>query len=70
MKVMPRVDRDRCMGTGLCHVTAPKLFDLDQEGHSVPLVDELDSAEDVEFAREAVDGCPLEAITLVTEPAG
>lgn len=70
MKATPRVDRDRCMGTGLCQVTAPKIFEMDAEGHSVPIQTELDNAEDIELVREAVDSCPLEAITLTTHAGG
>jgi ferredoxin len=67
MTATARVDRERCMGTGLCRVAAPKIFDMDASGHSFTLRDRLDSEEEIEVVRDAVESCPLEAISLVTD---
>lgn len=55
------------MGTGLCRVAAPGIFDMDASGHSFTLRDHLESDEEIEVVRDAVDSCPLEAISLVSD---
>jgi len=59
-----RFDRDACVGHNRCHLLAPTLFDVDDEGYAVPLV-EGDVPADLEAAaRLAADNCPEFAITL------
>ncbi len=56
------VDPDLCTGCGLCVDVCPEVFDLEGEFATV-IVDEVPAdAEDT--AREAVESCPVEAITL------
>lgn len=56
------VDPDLCTGCGLCVDVCPEVFDLEGEVATV-IVDEVPAdAEDT--AREAVESCPVEAITL------
>ena len=57
------VDADRCTGHGRCAALAPEVFDLDDDGHSVVLLGEVDG-EDETRARLAVDNCPERAISL------
>ncbi|WP_155371163.1 ferredoxin [Catellatospora vulcania] len=57
------VDRDRCIGSGLCAGTAPDYFAL-VDKKSTPLRDLVDPDESVS---DAADCCPVEAI-LVTDP--
>ncbi len=57
------VDPDRCTGHGRCYTLAPDVFDADEVGHSIVLVDEVSG----ELEAQAVTGeqnCPEEAITL------
>ena len=35
------IDADACTGHGRCYVLAPEVFEPDDEGHSVGLVDEI-----------------------------
>ena len=35
------VDSDRCTGHGRCYTLAPDVFDADEVGHCLVLVDEL-----------------------------
>ncbi|MFW6253575.1 MAG: ferredoxin [Chitinivibrionales bacterium] len=57
------VDQDTCTGCGLCPEICPEVFELNDEGLAYPKVDQIPSdAED--SAREAADGCPVEAITI------
>ncbi len=57
----PRIDWDRCMGSGNCVFWAPETFDLSDEGHAV-VVDA--AATDEERLRVAAQGCPVGAISL------
>jgi ferredoxin len=57
------VDPDRCEGHGRCYTLAPKVFDADDVGHAVVLVDEVSG----ELESQAVDAernCPEAAIAL------
>ena len=63
MKV--NLDREACTGHGLCYAMAGALFDSDDEGHSVLLVDGELTPEQLELARTAELNCPERAITVV-----
>ena len=58
-------DQAKCQGHGRCYALAPTVFDSDDEGYAVPLLEngvvppELESA-----ARLAADNCPEYAITV------
>ena len=56
------IDRDTCMGSGVCSVYAPETFDLDDETKSTvvnPAGNPLDQIE------AAASGCPTRAIKVV-----
>ncbi|MEV6768727.1 ferredoxin [Nocardia sp. NPDC051030] len=58
------VDRERCIGAGMCVLTAPEAFDQDDaDGRVIPL-DATPSPEWEAAVREAVQMCPSGAITL------
>lgn len=58
-------DRDLCIGAGLCVVSAPAVFDQDDDDGLVELlVDEPDIA-DAAAVREAVGLCPSGALSVV-----
>ena len=58
-------DRDACQGHNRCYLLAPELFDVDDEGDAVLLV-QGDVPEALrEKAELAADNCPEYAITLV-----
>ena len=67
MKV--QLDRDKCTGHGLCYAMAGvgpnALFDSDDQGHSVLLVEGELNDEQLELARTAELNCPERAITVV-----
>jgi ferredoxin len=57
------VDADRCTGHGRCYTLAPDVFDADEVGHSIVLVEGLP----VDLESQAVtaeQNCPENAITL------
>ncbi len=58
-----RLDTDACQGHGRCYTLAPALFDSDDLGHCVLLVDEVPAGHEDE-ARTGVDNCPEHALTL------
>jgi ferredoxin len=58
-----RIDRDICIGAGLCVLAAPEVFDQADDGLVVMIVD--DPGEDADDAvREAVRRCPSGALSL------
>ncbi|KGN02164.1 ferredoxin [Clostridium novyi A str. 4570] len=57
------VDKDLCIGCGLCPSICPEVFDMGDDGKAHVTVDEVeDSAKD--SASEARQSCPVEAITV------
>ncbi|MBV9001166.1 MAG: ferredoxin [Solirubrobacterales bacterium] len=59
------VDLSRCQGYANCVTTAPDIFDLDDDsGQAVVLTPEV-GPEQLDAARQAVDMCPAQAISLV-----
>jgi ferredoxin len=57
-------DRDVCISAGNCVMVAGALFDQDDDGIVVVLVDEVPDGEE-DHAREAVKLCPSEALQVV-----
>jgi ferredoxin len=62
-----KVDRDLCMGSGMCIVYAPGTFAHDDETKAIVVDPEGDP---IDAIRNAVQACPTSAITLVTENEG
>ncbi|MGW4096602.1 ferredoxin [Mycobacterium sp. NPDC004974] len=65
MKV--HVDRDRCIGAGMCALTAPEVFDQDVTDGRVLLLDSAPPRPQQTTARRAAYLCPAAAITTSTE---
>ncbi len=59
MKV--KVNSDACIGCGACAAIAPETFEINDEGLSTPIVDEVADA-NVDSAKEAIESCPTGAI--------
>jgi ferredoxin len=59
------LESDKCQGHNRCYALAPELFDVDDYGQSVLLVDGDVPAELVEKARLAAANCPEFAIKIV-----
>lgn len=60
---MFEADRNYCVGAGMCALTAPAVFDQDDDGVVVVLDDEPEGA-DVDAVKAAVELCPSGALTL------
>ena len=57
-------DRDLCISAGNCVMSAGAVFDQDDDGIVVVLVDEVPESEEA-HARDAVKLCPAEALRLL-----
>jgi ferredoxin len=57
-------DRDKCQGHGRCYSLAPDLFEADDEGYAVVLVDGEVPATLEAQAQLAAENCPEYAIAL------
>ena len=60
-KFLVVIDRERCMGSGVCSFHAPATFDLDDACKAV--VVGINDPEDA--IRNAAESCPQRAITIV-----
>ena len=61
------IDRDLCMGSGMCIMYAPGTFAHDGETKAVV----IDSAGDpIDSIRIAVEACPTGALTVVGDEQG
>ncbi|MDI3385009.1 ferredoxin [Streptomyces sp. B-S-A8] len=58
------VDRERCAGAGMCALTAPEVFDQDEEDGRVRLLTARPVDGQRAAARLAAGVCPAAAITL------
>ncbi|MER7519753.1 ferredoxin [Streptomyces sp. NPDC126499] len=57
-------DSDRCIGAGQCVLTAPGLFDQDEDGLVVLLTDTVATEADTKLAEEAAHLCPAAALRV------
>lgn len=64
MKVI--VDRDRCVGTGICESVASTVFEVGDHGITIVHHDNI-GADDWELIRSAVSRCPAGALRLAAE---
>lgn len=58
MKVF--VDKNTCIGCGVCEGVCPELFKMDDEGKAEALAPETEAA----CAQDAADSCPVQAIKI------
>jgi len=57
------IDRDGCIGCGLCVETCPNVFRMADDDLAEVYVDVVPSEEE-NTATEAADGCPVSVITV------
>lgn len=59
------VDKDTCIGCGACPDICPEVFKMEDDGLAIayknPVPSELENS-----AKEAADGCPVDAIHIDT----
>lgn len=57
-------DKDRCIGSGMCALTAPDVFDQDPDEATVIVLDESPPEARREAVVQAVDRCPADVLRL------
>lgn len=57
------VDRDACIGCGICESVCPEVFQMDNEGKAKVIVGEI-SAQAQACTNEAAGSCPVAAISV------
>ena len=58
-----RVDKDKCIGCGLCEGICPAVFQMEDDGLAGVKVDVVPAGEE-ENASDAQTQCPVEAIEI------
>jgi ferredoxin len=61
------IDRDVCIGSGLCTVYAPATFDIDDDARSYVKDAHGDASDQI---RLAIEACPTNAIRLIGVDGG
>ncbi|WP_331744482.1 ferredoxin [Streptomyces mirabilis] len=61
-------DQERCCGAGMCALTAPEVFDQDEETGLVVLLDPTPPTARHAAVRLAAGSCPCAVITLDDTP--
>jgi ferredoxin len=54
------VDRDKCIGCGLCTGTCPDCFEMGEDSIAKAVKNKCDTCD----LKEIVDACPVSAITI------
>jgi len=54
------VDKDTCIGCGVCEGICPDVFKMTDDGKAEAIVPETEAA----CAHDAADSCPVQAITV------
>jgi len=58
------IDRDGCIGCGVCADTCPAVFQMADDGLAEVITETIPAGEQ-ESAAEAAEGCPVSVITVV-----
>ena len=64
MAMRVRADFDLCQGHGTCREEAPAVFDVDERGHRVVVLQESPPESERENVKRAVKYCPTLALKL------
>ncbi|MFD3975151.1 ferredoxin [Streptomyces cyaneofuscatus] len=62
-----QVDKERCVGAGMCALTAPDVFTQDDDGLSEVLPGREQTTGTHPLVREAVRACPVGAVALASD---
>jgi len=59
---MVKVDKDKCIGCGLCESICPEVFEMGKD--EKPKIKDAKACKGNEKCREAADSCPVQAIIV------
>jgi ferredoxin len=59
------VNRATCAGIGICEAIDPERFEVQADGKTHALKDDLEDDEALEVARDAVARCPTQSLQIV-----
>lgn len=57
-----KIDKEKCISCGTCEALCPEVFKLNQDGKS-ELLPEVDTEKHKRCITEAIEMCPVKAIT-------
>jgi len=57
------VEKDTCIGCGLCPSICPEVFEMDEDGLAFAYQEQVPE-DNEDAAQEAADSCPTEAIII------
>lgn len=57
------VDKEACIGCGLCPSVAPEVFEMDDDGKAKAITEEVPKGSE-ESSKEAETSCPTAAISV------
>lgn len=57
------VDKETCIGCGLCPSIAPEVFEMDDDGKAKAITEEVPGGSE-ELSKEAESSCPTSAISV------
>ncbi len=57
------VDKDTCIGCGICPSVCPEVFQMDDDGKAKAIEDPVPTTSE-DSAKEAEDQCPVNAISI------
>jgi len=60
------IDEEKCLNSGQCAYLQPKLFELDDDG-TPTITNTAPTGDLIAQAREAIEMCPSQAISLADE---
>ncbi len=58
------VDQDVCIGDAICASLCPDVFEMNDEGKSVPVVEVIEDENLYNCAVEAAEACPVSCIHI------
>ena len=66
------VDKDTCIACGACGAAAPDIYDYDDEGIAIVILDDNQGTAEVpevliDDMMDALEGCPTESIKIAEE---
>jgi ferredoxin len=61
--MIAHVEKDACIGCGLCPSICPEIFEMDEDGLAIAAKEQVPQ-ELEDSAQEAAESCPTEAIIL------